>query len=100
MPTRNVSLTEHFNEFVDEQIRAGRYRNASEVLSAGLNLLEKEAEKHRAQLTVLRYLAQKGLDELDQGQGIEIENDEQLSELISKIRKRVQRKSSKRRRGA
>ena len=44
-----VTLGEHFGSFVDEQIREGRFRNASEVVVAGLRLLEDE-ETQRAAL--------------------------------------------------
>jgi antitoxin ParD1/3/4 len=37
MPTRNINLTEHSDRFVNEQVEAGRYKNASEVFRAGLN---------------------------------------------------------------
>lgn len=44
-----VTLGEHFGSFVDEQVREGRFRNASEVVVAGLRLLEDE-ETQRAAL--------------------------------------------------
>ena len=36
----NVSLTEHLNKFVGQQVETGRYRSASEVVREGLRLLE------------------------------------------------------------
>lgn len=36
----SISLGEHFEEFVRERIAQGRYQNASEVVRAGLRLLE------------------------------------------------------------
>ena len=36
----NVSLGPHFERFVQEQLEGGRYQNASEVVRAGLRLLE------------------------------------------------------------
>ena len=44
-----VTLGEHFGSFVDGQIREGRFKNASEVVRAGLRLLEDE-EAQRAAL--------------------------------------------------
>ena len=42
----NVNLGERFEAFIQEQIREGRYQNASEVVRAGLRLLEDhEAER-------------------------------------------------------
>lgn len=92
MPTRNINLTDHLNKFVDQQIRRGRYRNASEVLRAGLNLLEQRAREDEKKLVVLRRLAKEGFDEVDQGKGIEIDSPEELSRLIAGLG----RKKSKR----
>ncbi|MEO6626874.1 MAG: type II toxin-antitoxin system ParD family antitoxin [Burkholderiaceae bacterium] len=39
MPT-SVALGSHFETFVKEQVGAGRFNNASEVVRAGLRLLE------------------------------------------------------------
>jgi antitoxin ParD1/3/4 len=36
----SISLGDHFEAFVQEQIARGRFRNASEVVRAGLRLLE------------------------------------------------------------
>lgn len=40
MPTRNVVLSDHQSELVEELISSGRYQNASEVLQEGLRLVE------------------------------------------------------------
>jgi len=36
----SINLGEHFEQFVREKIAHGRYQNASEVVRAGLRLLE------------------------------------------------------------
>jgi antitoxin ParD1/3/4 len=46
----SISLGDHFSGFIAEQIEAGRYGNASEVVRAGLRLLEDNESK----LAVLR----------------------------------------------
>lgn len=41
----SVSLGDHFEDFVESSINKGRYKNASEVIRAGLRLLEEEEAK-------------------------------------------------------
>jgi antitoxin ParD1/3/4 len=41
----SVSLGDHFEDFVDAKISTGRFKNASEVIRAGLRLLEEEETK-------------------------------------------------------
>jgi antitoxin ParD1/3/4 len=44
----SVSLGDYFEDFVEHSIAAGRYSNASEVIRAGLRLLEEEENKVQA----------------------------------------------------
>ncbi len=41
----SVSLGNYFEDFVEHSIAEGRYKNASEVIRAGLRLLEEEDNK-------------------------------------------------------
>ena len=58
--SRNTSVTigDHFTRFIDEQVETGRYASASEVIRAGLRLLE----EHEAKVKALDALLQEGLD--------------------------------------
>ena len=94
MPTRNVNLTDHYDQFVEEQIASGQFKNASEVMRAGLRLLEQQRQEDQAKLAALRALAAEAFDQLDQGQGITIEGEEQLKDFIGRVGRRVAQETS------
>ncbi|WP_297985186.1 type II toxin-antitoxin system ParD family antitoxin [uncultured Chryseobacterium sp.] len=54
----SVSLGDYFENFVNARIIEGRYKNASEVIRAGLRLLEDEENK----ILALRKALQDGVD--------------------------------------
>ena len=54
----SVSLGNYFENFVDGRINEGRYKNASEVIRAGLRLLEEEENK----IQILKNAIQEGID--------------------------------------
>jgi len=89
MPTRNVNLTERYDEFVDELVTSGRFSNASEVIRAGLRLLEQQACEEAEKLALLRSLASEAFDELDQGQGIPVADEPGLADFIGRIGRRA-----------
>ena len=54
----SVSLGDYFEDFFENRIAEGRYKNASEVLRAGLRLLEEEENK----ITALKSAIQEGVN--------------------------------------
>lgn len=55
----SISLGNYFDQFVQNQIKEGRFKNVSEVILAGLRLLEEEEE---SKVITLRKAIQEGVD--------------------------------------
>lgn len=96
MPTRNINLTDHYDRFVEKQIEAGRYKNASEVLPAGLRLLEHQTSADEEKLVLLKKLAAEGFEALDQGEGLSLAGEKPLGEAIARIGRRAAKKAAAR----
>jgi antitoxin ParD1/3/4 len=95
MPTRNINLTEHFDRFVENQLSSGRFSNASEIVRAGLLLLEERQQEREAKLKALRQAAKQGFDEIDQGMGIVLKGKKAIGRWISDIEAEVSKKAAK-----
>jgi antitoxin ParD1/3/4 len=54
----SISIGDYFDSFIQNRISAGRFKNASEVVRAGLRLLEEEENK----VIALRASIQEGID--------------------------------------
>jgi antitoxin ParD1/3/4 len=54
----SVSLGNYFDKFVESKISQGRFKNASEVIRAGLRLLEEEESR----ISALSNAIQEGFD--------------------------------------
>ena len=60
MPT-SVALSPHFESCIQEQVKSGRYNNASEVVRAGLRLLEDQNARAKLQHEEMRAAIAAGL---------------------------------------
>lgn len=54
----SISIGNYFDGFIKSKIASGRYKNASEVVRAGLRLLEEEENK----IMALREAIQEGIE--------------------------------------
>jgi antitoxin ParD1/3/4 len=68
MPT-SIALSPHFEKFVHEQIDSGRYGNVSEVIRAGLRLLEEHEQAMK--IEQLRVAIAQGIES---GEGVPAED--------------------------
>ncbi|WP_066530367.1 type II toxin-antitoxin system ParD family antitoxin [Corynebacterium bouchesdurhonense] len=64
---RNTSVTlgDHYHQFVSDQIASGRFETASEVMRAGLRLLEERDQKMAALNAALKAGEESGFREFD-----------------------------------
>ncbi|HEY9563643.1 MAG TPA: type II toxin-antitoxin system ParD family antitoxin [Nocardioides sp.] len=93
MATRNVVLTEHQDALIASLIKEGRFQNASEVLRAGLRLVEQQEREYEAKVQALREAAHKGWDDLDAGRFDDVA-DENLDDFILNLGSRSQGKTA------
>jgi antitoxin ParD1/3/4 len=63
----SVTIGDHFERFVRDQVEGGRYNNASEVVRAGLRLLETEEEFRKRKLAELDAAIARGIADADAG---------------------------------
>ena len=84
MATRNVVLTDHLEQVVNDLVVSGRYQNASEVLREGLRLLEKREAEESAKLEALRKATSLGMMSLENGRFTEVRG-EDLDQFISDL---------------
>lgn len=54
----SISLGSYFDNFIQSNLSSGRYKNASEIVRAGLRLLEEEESR----MLSLRKSIQEGID--------------------------------------
>jgi antitoxin ParD1/3/4 len=71
----SITLGEHFDGFITGQVKSGRFGSASEVVRAGLRLLENTETK----LETLRHMLNKG----EQSGIADYDYDEFIAELDS-----------------
>ena len=67
----NVSLTPELEQFIADQVAAGRYRSASEAVRAAIRVLEDQEREREMKLQVLRKAVEQGVVELDHGEGLD-----------------------------
>ena len=77
MKTTSVALGTYFENFVRTKVEQGRYNNASEVIRAGLRLLE-ENENH------LQELKMAIADGMNSGIAVDFNSQEHLKSLKEK----------------
>lgn len=76
MPTRNISLTDEQDAFVEKVVKTGEYQNASEAVRDALRVLQQRRREDTLKLKALRIQIKAGIDALDRGDFVEVEDAE------------------------
>lgn len=76
----SVSLGDHFARFIDSQVQGGRYGSASDVIRAGLRLLE----EHETKVTALQNALIAGEES---GEPRQFDSKDFLNQLLEKHEK-------------
>jgi antitoxin ParD1/3/4 len=76
MPTRNISLTAEQDAFVERVVKAGEYQNASEAVRDALRALLQRRQEDTLKLKALRAQIKAGVDALDRGDFVEVDDAE------------------------
>jgi antitoxin ParD1/3/4 len=75
MPTRNISLTDEQDAFVEEVVESGEYQNASEAVRDALRALQQRRREDALRLRALRALVDEGVAALDRGDFVDVDDD-------------------------
>lgn len=78
---KSYSLGEHYEDFITRQLSEGRFNNASEVVRAGLRLLE----DYETRLATLRKAIAEGDADIEQGHVHHYRNQQDmLSDVVAR----------------
>ncbi|MBP5857418.1 type II toxin-antitoxin system ParD family antitoxin [Marivibrio halodurans] len=91
MPTRNINLTDHYAQYVENALASGRYKNASEVVRAALRLLERQESEDAAKIEALRAAFKEGEDAYLRGDFTALESDAEIDRVFEEIAEEVDR---------
>ena len=83
--TRNVALTEMQDKFVNDLINSGQFQSASEVVRAGLRLLNQDMERHQIELDKIRKSVSTSLKAEREGQYVEGAPKEVISTVFDEV---------------
>jgi len=72
----SISLGDHFESFVEASISKGRFHSVSEVIRAGLRLMEEEENR----LVLLRNAIREGMES---GRAVDFDPKQKLNDLKS-----------------
>lgn len=72
MPTRNISLTNEQDAFIEKTVKSGEYQNASEAVRDALRALQQRRREDALKLKGLRMQIKAGVEAIERGEFAEI----------------------------
>ncbi|MFO0816089.1 MAG: type II toxin-antitoxin system ParD family antitoxin [Gemmatales bacterium] len=84
MPVKPIVVSAKQQRFIASEIKAGHYRSESDVVKAGLELLERQ-KRVALQREALKKEIQLGIDELDAGLGVTRSSREELTAFLDEL---------------
>ncbi|MEP1216345.1 MAG: type II toxin-antitoxin system ParD family antitoxin [Marinobacter sp.] len=92
MTTRNIVLTDHQSQVVDHLVTSGRYQNASEVLRAGLRMVEEAEARYVTKINDLRAAIDAGQKDMEAGRTRTFTGDEFATYLSEHAEQAIRKK--------
>jgi antitoxin ParD1/3/4 len=84
MPTRNVSLTEELDSYVEQSVQSGHYDSASEVVRAAIRALKQSELEDQAKVEALKAAIAEGLE------GPFLDGPTVMAEMRERVRRRAE----------
>jgi len=84
LPTRNVSLTNELDSYIEQSVRSGHYDNASEVVRAAIRALKQSELEDQAKVEALKVAIAEGLE------GPYLDGPTVIAEMRERIRQRAE----------
>lgn len=82
----STAIPPEFEQFVQQEVACGNFRSADEVVAEGLRLLRQQ------KLEALRRDIDDGIEQLERGEGIVLEDDQALGRFFEDIKERGRRR--------
>jgi antitoxin ParD1/3/4 len=83
VPTRNVSLTEELDRYVEQRVASGHYDSASEVVRAAIRALRQTDLEDQARVEALKAAIAEGLE------GPFLDGPTVIAEMRERVRQRA-----------
>ena len=79
----NISLTEELEDLVRRRVESRHYGSATEVIRAGLRLLEREEKNRETRIAAIRAKVEEGIAQAERGELLDGE------EAIARVKRRA-----------